>query len=192
MNDSWTNWRELLERVGPLDRDHIPAVLRKTINGVRLGSLPWPLVILGEAGSGKTCAALLMLDAWRTGFFSTCSDWSWRMAEAKFRRLTSSLGYLISDAELWRDWERAKLAVLDDLGTREKPTDHQYETLLRSIDLRQNQPTVYISNQSLADLSRCYDDRIASRLKAGTVVTVTGDQRKAKGRRIKAPQVLGT
>jgi DNA replication protein DnaC len=108
------------------------------------------------------------------------------MTEAKFRRLTSSLGYLISDSELWRDWEKAKLIVLDDLGTREKPTDHQYEVLLRSIDLRENKPTVFISNLSIAGLDECYDDRISSRLRGGTVVTVTGDQRKRKGRRMKA------
>ena len=72
------------------------------------------------------------------------------------------------------------LCVIDEIGAREKVSDHQYETLKTAIDRRQGQPLVLISNVSPPELSRVFDDRIASRCGAGTVVEVIGpDQRLA-------------
>lgn len=78
-------------------------------------------------------------------------------------------------------WERiatAPLVVLDEIGCREKVTDAHYEIVKRAIDLRWGKPLVAISNIDLAELSPIYDDRIVSRLGAGTIFELNAADRR--------------
>ena len=83
---------------------------------------------------------------------------------------------------VWKEIEAAELAVLDELGARVQVTDFQYETLKQWLEVRQDTPHIVISNLGPDDLARKYDDRIVSRLCAGTVVDLSGlaDRRQAK------------
>lgn len=80
----------------------------------------------------------------------------------------------------WHDWREARCVLVDEIGTRKTVTDHQYETLKRLIDERERVggPAVFVSNVGLEDLGRLYDDRIASRLAAGTMVVFGGEDRR--------------
>ena len=73
-----------------------------------------------------------------------------------------------------------------DLITFDSPTqrvgdapvsDHHYETIKRCIDDRHGKPLVCISNLNMKELAGVYDDRVASRISAGTIVVTEGDRR---------------
>ena len=158
------------------ERDQIAEPLRAASRECMAGERNWPLVIIGEAGSGKTCSALCMVD-YLGGEYWVANQWVDRIREAKMGRATWESGYPATELELWRQWSRSKLCVLDELGARSQVSDHHYETIKRCIDDRHGKPLVCISNLNMKELAGVYDDRIASRLSAGTIVVTEGDRR---------------
>ena len=162
----------------PRSRDLIAPEVRRRINNAVMGASPWPLVLIGDVGTGKTCAALCLMDAVGHG----CEH---RMVcELTDDLISASRGELWAEAQrmtvpkFWRLWREAPLTVLDELGTREKVSDFCFESVKRAIDARENLPSVVISNLPIAALARAYDDRIASRLSAGTVIQFACEDRR--------------
>jgi DNA replication protein DnaC len=84
----------------------------------------------------------------------------------------------VSAEAVWHEWRSTTLTVLDELGAREKVSDYCYETTKLAIDRREGKACVFISNIGLEQIEAVYDDRIASRLSAGTVVSLDGDDRR--------------
>jgi len=152
--------------------------LRNTIRLLITGRKPWPLFLHGEAGSGKTCAALCMFDWWG-GRYADYQDMCANLRLAMKGEAYSSGGYRIFEADIWRPWTKSNLTVLDDFGARQ-PTDFQYDVLKKAIDTRHQKPAVFISNLNLEQIDALYDDRVASRLSAGTIVELKGDRRGEK------------
>jgi hypothetical protein len=86
--------------------------------------------------------------------------------------------------EFARDSQR--IFCVDDLGLRGS-SDSVYEIVLELIDCRKRKPTIITSNRGPSELAEIYDERIVSRLMAGTLIEVTGpDRRLAQGIRIRA------
>jgi DNA replication protein DnaC len=182
-----SQWREEMATHGPLSKAKIDRKLYKAMSAMYDDSstFAWPLFICGEAGSGKTCAALLYLEhSWHNGcqshLFATARHFAQRVADAKCKRLQNSAGYSVALHEVWSEWSQAAVAVLDDIGSREHVTGSQYETLLDCLDQRKAKPTIYTSNLNREQLAKVYDDRISSRLSAGTICQVKGDKRQLK------------
>jgi chromosomal replication initiation ATPase DnaA len=144
------------------------------------GESPWPLFIHGPAGTGKTCAGLSLLDH-AGGEYFTAASLCEKVIDAQQGRLAWShegrSGTLWSEM-FWRKVGSEPLVVLDVLGCRDNVTDHGYETIKRLLDERQGMPLIAISNHPLEMLANIYDDRIASRLAAGTVVELAGSDRR--------------
>ncbi len=165
------------------DREKIDPRLRETIRAVAEGKSPWPLYLRGEAGSGKTCASLCMLDHYGGCYYEfpvLCSDLRLAMAGELFTPIIEGVGgFRRTEADIWQSWQGANLAVLDDFAVR-KPTDFQFECMKKAIDTRHQKPTVFISNLSLSEINSLFDDRIASRLSAGTIFETKGDRRSEK------------
>lgn len=152
---------------------------RLMIRDVVTGKLPWPLTLWGGVGTGKTCAALCILD--RCIF----SRRYYTVVEFVERARLAGCGELegMTITGFWDYWHNADITCLDELGSRsnrEKVSDHHYETVKRAIDSRQEQPAIWISNLSLEELATVYDDRIASRLSEGTVVHMAGEDRRVR------------
>ncbi len=156
--------------------DKVAIDLRDVIRDLIQGRKPWPLFLHGEAGSGKTCAALALLD-WAGGWYLELPELCRRLIDAQQDRLTWSTGAQRTERDLWAAWGQVSLAVLDEIGTRERISDHHYEVLKRAIDLREGCPAIFISNLSLDAVYDQYDDRIASRLASGTSFAAKGDRR---------------
>lgn len=142
------------------------------------GGGPWPLVFVGDVGTGKTCAALCLLD-WvaKSRMYVTvpimCDELiAVQNGQREYGQRKDSL------LAWWHRWNDLGCCVVDELGSRTKVSDFQYETVKRAIDLREDAPAVFISNLSLDELAKVYDDRIASRLAGGTVIHFTGDDRR--------------
>ena len=165
------------------NRDGIEPALRGTIQDLTNGLRPWPLLLLGEAGSGKTCAALCMIDVFG-GWYTSLPELCDLLITAQKGELAYSSGHRRFTEDVWSAWRNAHLVVLDEIGARDKVSDHHYETLKWAMDRREGQPAVFISNhEKLSELGHLYDDRIASRLSSGTPVWLKGDRRVKRDRR---------
>jgi hypothetical protein len=171
--------------------DQVAAEVRRLIHELAEGRRPWPLFLFGEAGSGKSCAGLCMVDVFG-GMYVELPTLCDMITDAQFGRLLWSSGHPRTTRDIWSAWHglvetkedgntiqrvTTPLGVLDEVGTRTNISDHHYATLKKAIDLREGRPTVYISNLDLDGISKAYDDRIASRLAAGTVYRTRGDRR---------------
>lgn len=158
----------------------IPDDLRASIRGCVSGECRWPLVWLGSTGTGKTCAALCLLD-YAGGRYWTAADLGDDLRRAEAGRLTwncNGHGGCHYPEDIWKWMITAPLVVFDELGCRDRVSDFQYETAKRVIDKREGKPLIVISNLTMEKLAEIYDDRFASRLAEGTVLEVNGDDRR--------------
>lgn len=126
----------------------------------------WPVVLAGRPGTGKTCALLAMLDRWQTGgrYYTGASAFADR---ARAAMMGNDPSY--SEAELWDTMGRLGLLCIDELGGRDRMSDHEYRTILRLLDCREGKPTVIATNLTGEQIAAVYDQRILSRLLAGRV-----------------------
>lgn len=150
---------------------------RRVFRELTTGRMPWPLTMVGPAGSGKSCAALVVSDYVFGSIYRTCHDLCFDVNDAKFDRLTTVAGYRITEREYWKTWERAPLCIIDELGTRGTISDAMYDTIKYAIDAREGRPLIVVSNLSMGEITRAFDDRITSRLSAGTILKFDGDRR---------------
>ena len=159
----------------------VPTLVTKHVDALCRGKLPWPLFLFGPAGTGKTCAALCLLDFVEEGTYHTCESFSQAIIDAQQGRLTTESGREVSPTYLWtKEISKVDLFVLDELGSRRQVSDHQYNVVKSLLDYREGKPTVVISNLSLNAIREIYDDRVTSRLAAGTVIQVEGDDRRVQ------------
>lgn len=181
------------KRIMPLHPRVISGIAPEIRTGMRevvAGRSRWPLVMLGPAGLGKTSAALCMLDVSRgTAVYETAATLTDTFRWAELGKLS---GQQDSPGRLDFGWENstptaalllkrievASLVVVDELGCRDKVTDHHYETVKKVIDRRAGKPLVVVSNLAAKALAAVYDDRIVDRLWAGTVIEFAGKSRR--------------
>ncbi len=162
----------------------VDPVVRAGLRACCRGEADWPVLLLGTVGGGKTCAALTLCD-YTIGRvrFRTAVDLTERLIDAKCGRLiewTFDYGEdtRVTPRTMWNDWADADLCVIDDVGQREQVSDTAYEAMKTAIDRREAQPLVVTSNMDLGQIAGVYDDRIASRLAAGTVLVIDGLDRR--------------
>ena len=181
-------WLEGPIPINKTNKPRNPALIcepaKAAIRACRRGLSPWPLVFHGVPGSGKTCAALCLLDSvGGLTVYRTLGDACDELIQAMNGELTWG-EYKASPKAWWEKWETARLSVLDELAIREKTTDHEYQTVKRAIDMRYGKPLVLISNHSPGTI---YDERISSRMQAGTVVGFPSVDLRVSGRQAKSP-----
>jgi DNA replication protein DnaC len=148
-----------------------------------LGERPWPLLIAGPAGVGKTCAALLLCDrTWWSAYFTLadlCTDvLSAMRGELEIQGTHASCKLTIKDL-----WDRIgngamELVVCDEVGRRGRASDHETDVLHNLLEARAGFGLILISNQDPADLAEVYSRQVASRISAGTVLWVQGPDRR--------------
>lgn len=164
----------------PRKLNQIDANLRRAMRELIQGQRPWPLVIKGGVGTGKTSAALCLLD-YTCGCYFTVESLMQDAAASMHGRMErgpSGDKHNVYQEEFWSIIENAPLVILDELGTRSTVTDHHYVVVKRLLDLRVGRPLVVIANVELEDIQALYDIRIASRLVSGTIFQLDGkDQR---------------
>jgi DNA replication protein DnaC len=158
----------------------IPKLAREAIRHLAAGESPWPLVLTGSAGTGKTCAALCMLDH-AGGLYFTAAELCETIIRAGKGMVTlRESGRTLCPESLWSELASTRLVVLDEIGARERVSDFAYDVTKRVLDEREGKPLVVISNLGIEALTQIYDDRVSSRLAAGTGVVIEGDDRRLK------------
>jgi len=156
-----------------------PAILRwATGHLADPAGAPW-LLLTGNTGVGKTHQAygvlrLLVLGAaqanrrcrWR---FVTHPEMNAELRPKPDDSHTSALGVYLE----------ADLLVLDDVGAG-KSTDWTLDSLIRLVDHRwsHRMPTIYTTNLDADQLGQTVGDRVLSRLADGTVVALSGRDRR--------------
>lgn len=148
----------------------IPAEFSTAFRACVAGTLPWPMFVHGPAGTGKTYSLIAALDAVGPGCrITTPEEWptlvrleAGEMADFKFF------------------WTAAPIAAIDDLGARGAVSDAVYGLVKMLLDTRErvHGPLIVTSNLDTSKISAVFDDRIVSRLAAGTVVEITGTDRR--------------
>lgn len=184
--------------IGGID-DRTRAVIRSLVKG----ESPWPLYLFGPAGLGKTSAALAVLDhcgkAKGEKYDDTprgLRDWWYGYAEVRSLaglRIQADKGnhsqflsvpdkFSTWDAMLER-WERLPVVVLDEVGVGKESGDFRLDVMLEVLNTRCNDPVrpmIVTGNLAPSQLPTVYDDRVASRILAGTVFQMTGKDRRVK------------
>lgn len=156
--------------------DGIRATFRELISGHN----PWPLLMHGQAGTGKTCALLCLLD-YAGGEYHTVSGLCSLMNRAALGRVEwyrEGRGGTLWPEMIWERIAKQPLIVLDEIGCRSNVSDAHYEVVKEMIDIRQRKPFAVISNLAPDILGKLYDDRILSRLSSGTVIELAGPDRR--------------
>jgi len=163
----------------PSEREKIDPKLRAALRSCCDGMEPWPLFVFGPVGTGKTCAGLRAFRCYG-GWFVTLSALCELFNEAREHRLRYSSGAERTTADLRAAIKLSHILVVDEAGKREKPSPHRYDVLDDLVNARweHNPPLIVISNMEPSVLATQYDDRIVSRLTRGTVVELTGPDRR--------------
>ena len=88
-------------------------------------------------------------------------------------------------AELRRQLKQYSSIFLDDLGTME-PTRPMFNAFFDLLELRKADPRVIItSNHDPNRIAELFDDRVRSRIMAGTMIYLRGEDRRAgQGKRV--------
>lgn len=176
--------RQTPKRVHLPDKDRLltmlPHGLTKALCSLTRGEAPWPLFLHGPPGVGKTCIGLLLLD-FAGGFYHTASTLAEDVILAgKGQLYYEGSHHAVSQKALWKAFRETALVVLDEVGSRSKVADWHYECTKRLLDEREVRPLVVISNLDLDQIAQVYDDRVASRLAAGTVLACQGEDLRLK------------
>ena len=158
----------------------IDPALREAMRACIAAKSPWPLFLHGRAGIGKSCAALCLLD-YSGGEYWTAARFCELLNDALFGRLIArgeGGSVTIWPDAIWRRVQQAPLMVLDELGQRLAVSEPHYDAVKRVLDERQDKPLIVISNVDSQGIDRLYDERISSRLGAGTIVELRGRDRR--------------
>lgn len=143
--------------------------LRAAFQRLAEGNGRWPLFLFGPAGSGKTSAALALCDIADSAAYYSAEE-------------LADFVMAFGPAEAMAEWGRIgskSLAVLDEIGARQKVGDLAYSVVKRFADSRREQmPAIYISNVHPSLIADLFDDRVASRLLCGTILELTDNDRR--------------
>lgn len=179
----------------PREVSQIDPKLRDVFRGLIKGELPWPLLLTGKPGRGKTAAVLCLADyvqgAAYFRFPRLLKSFLWSsqpsgvaIMRQKFDEHARPERQLDWRSEVYNEFEffnlltRVPLLVIDDVATRGSYTDSQFDNFYEVLDDRKRKPTVIASNLSLDELGDVFDDRIKSRIARGTVFTLGGPDRR--------------
>lgn len=141
----------------------------------------WPLFVTGETGVGKTTAAALAFMAWR----ARNVEWT------TFRRLCEIANRCSKTGEcyepereltwrgssLWHSIGQKSLLVIDEVCSR----PDQSEVLKAALDERFQKPTIITSNLPLEMLEESFDKPTASRIAAGRIFQMKGEDFRYQG-----------
>lgn len=175
--------------------------LRTAIRGLVTGQKPWPLYLWGHAGTGKTSAALAVLDyAGPTEKTNpppgSLHDWFAGYAEIRALaglriRADHGLGFEYfgcspKESTWYRlidHWTAAPVVVLDEIGIGKETGDFKLDVLIEVLNARCGDPVrplIVTGNVKPSELPTVCDDRVADRVLAGTVFHLSGPSRRMK------------
>jgi DNA replication protein DnaC len=179
----------------------VTPALRECFRALVAGKAAWPLYLHGPAGTGKTSAALAMLDHcghvlgrlwwpdslrdWCAGFVDVRAVGGIRIKadNDRYGWSNAEVGGAVSWRQLTEKLDRLPLVVFDEIGVGKEASDFRLDVLLEVLDRRANDPVrpfVVTSNLSPSAVEKVYDDRVSSRILSGTVFHLAGGDRRLR------------
>lgn len=163
---------------GPLKRDlcGVPRPAVEAFIRCELGEKAWPLVFVGETGTGKTCAAYAIMD--RVAYYRWHMSYSDAASQLGTLRGGRESADYRSEEGFWADVRNAAIALMDDLGTREHVTPTAYDAIKTFLDIREHRPAIVTTNLTVANIGKVFDQRVSDRIAGGTLVKFVGTSRR--------------
>jgi hypothetical protein len=155
--------------LGPPRADEIKPTLLARLRNAAAGNERWPLYIFGDTGTGKTCAAIWLLNQVPTSAYLSNET----LREEVYRPAST----------VWQIAKESVLVVVDEVGTVSEAEDkykwqREKDAIKRLADIRNRLPTLWLSNKPDKDIAGLYGPRIHSRLCSGTPLRLTGPDRR--------------
>lgn len=199
--DSSPNWltscngQRVMSPVPVVDPQKCPPRLLESLRNAFRGR-EWPIYLTGETGTGKTSAAACVF---RSAMAKDCHEaetdqqWPRWIAWPEFcGRLNAARidGILVVNEDgrryeadergWWRRWSTRRVVVVDEIGIK-TATQNALEAMWQLLEIRRGLPTIFTGNLDEAGIRRTFDDRVLSRLLAGTWIEVRGKDRRVSG-----------
>ena len=143
--------------------------------------LRWPLFLYGPTGTGKSCAALCLVDRIPGAEFWPAPQFIAHVQAVRAGRVEwykCGRGGVLTERAWWQQVEQMPLLVLDDIGLREVNPDHHVEALFLALQARDGLPLICTSNLDEHGIEDSYNARIRSRVCCGTVFELRGMDRR--------------
>jgi len=170
--------KEFLENVGEAYIDADSESISDLVFGSMLAA-SGDVFLHGAVGVGKTWAMAALLKHFLCEGYSckrvNFDDFCCRV------RATMNNSSQTTEYDLVKSLIEYDKLFIDDIGLRSKTeTDFAYVTFYSIIDKRQERrlPTYISTNKTIEQLKQSFDSRIASRLGMGTVIEMTGKDRR--------------
>lgn len=161
--------------------EDVPHALWDCIEDLCEGRGKWPLFLHGGVGTGKSCAALCLVDRVADAQFWQMPELATYVQSIKQGReewYRSGLGGTWTERQWWAHLAQIPLLVLDDVGLREVNSAFQTEILFLALEAREGKPMICTSNLNADGIENSYNDRIRSRMCSGTVYELRGRDRR--------------
>lgn len=169
--------RPLPDGVADLDESRIPPETMATLRK-HAARGEWPFYFKGEVGRGKSYTAAAVYRRWtgraRWMSFVEFCDRSMRLAkEGELNIYVDGRLCEYTRESWWRGIADMGLVVLDEIGSG---MSHEWrnETLWNLLEKRKGKPLILTGNLTLDQLRTKFDERVQSRIKAGTIIDFTG------------------
>jgi DNA replication protein DnaC len=163
------------------DLADVPRALWDCIKGLCEGRSKWPLFLYGPVGTGKSCAALCLVDRVADAEFwpmPALATYVRSVKEGREEWYKCGQGGTWTERQWWKHMAHIPLLVLDDVGLREVNSEFQTETLFLALEAREGKPLICTSNLNEHEIETSYNDRIRSRMCCGTVYELRGRDRR--------------
>lgn len=144
----------------------------------------WPLYIWGGTGRGKTFAAALVYALWQnpaywTSLVDLCDTLRGYQSNHTQMIHCASQDLELSHSGFWKKLRTIGLVVVDEIGSSEGKTQ-RYDAVLRLLDERASRPMILTGNVHPEKLPEIYDERVQSRILAGTLLELGGVDRRVE------------
>jgi DNA replication protein DnaC len=149
------------------------------------GKRKWPFYLHGSVGTGKSSAALCLVDLVEKAEFWPFPRFANFVEGVKDGRedwYDCGRGGTWTEKGWWGYISKLPLLVLDDVGIREQYNDNQIEALYLALEARDGKPLICTSNLSEKSIDERFGDRITSRLFCGTIHRLEGSDRRYEGK----------
>lgn len=147
----------------------------------------WPIYIHGEVGVGKSFLAAWAYCHWpgtSVQMLNYCDFANTAIQAAKGEEVSymASNGskVLMSGAGWWNWLDRVGLLIIDEIGSG-YVGEWRSEDFWKLLELRAGRPLIMTGNDTIGTISQRFDLKVASRIMAGTIIGITGQDRRRDG-----------
>jgi len=161
--------------------DEVQPKLWKLITEFCDGQHKWPLYLHGSVGTGKSSAALCLVDRVERAEFWPFPRFANFVEGVKAGRedwYDVGRGGTWTEKGWWGYVSKLPLLILDDVGIREQYSDNQMEALYQALEARDGKPFICTSNLSDKGMEELFGERISSRLFCGKIYRLEGADRR--------------